>query len=102
MKFRLLVLSTQGDHRGLGLHFVDKDDGNLPLAADFEDREFVASVDLVTGRVLPHALGRVPPQHGGALHVLEAELADPDARQAREVLGVRRLVPHLKGTNFDV
>ena len=67
-----------------------------PFPAYFEDGELVVPVDLVAGRVLPDALGRVPPQHRARLHVLEAELADPDARQAREVLGVRGLVPHLK------
>ena len=71
-----------------------------PFSADLKDGEFVVPVDLVAGRVFPDALGGVAPQHRRALHVLEAELADPDARQAREVLGVRGLVPHLKDRVF--
>ena len=50
---------------------------------------------LVAGRVAPGALGAVARGAGGALLVVEAELAHEEARHARRRARVRRLVPHL-------
>jgi hypothetical protein len=79
----------------IGIHGESTNIEYGPFSTDFKHRQFVFSVYLVPGRVLPHALCRVPPQHRRALHVLEAELAKVDPGKAGEVLGVGGLVPHL-------
>ena len=63
------------------------------LSVHFKHRDVTLPVDLIPGRVSPHTLGRVPPQDRGALHVLQAELADVELGEAGVLLGVRGAVP---------
>ncbi len=86
----LVVQKELGEEtQALAVHLV-------PLPADLKDGDLVPAVDLVSRRMLPHALAGVPLEDGGAAHVLQAELADVDARETGEILRVGTLVPNLQ------
>lgn len=66
----------------------------LVLAAvDLEEGNRVLAVDLVAGRISQIAFGDVTLETFAALAILQTELANVDALQRTQLLGIRREVP---------